>query len=160
MLGTAQLKTLLINELPRMRRFAYSLTGNKSDADDLVQSLVEKLLRKGIKKDIPEIPWFLKVCKNLWIDETRANQSRRKLAESTAQEPITVNEAGPENDQMAQILKAMEQLNDEQRQLVGLVIVEGFSYAEAARTLDIPVGTVMSRVARARAKLAQLLTAP
>ena len=65
MLGTAQLKTLLIDELPRMRRFAYSLTGNKPDADDLVQSLVEKLLRKGIKKDIPAVPWFLKVCKNL-----------------------------------------------------------------------------------------------
>ena len=58
---------------------------------------------------------------------------------------------------MAHIFTAMEQLNDEQRQLVALVIVEGFSYAEAAQSLDIPIGTVMSRVARARAKLAQLL---
>lgn len=159
MLEKAQLKTLLVNELPRLRRFSYALTGNKSDADDLVQSLVEKLLRKGMKKDIPVVPWFLKVCKNLWIDETRASQNRRKLAESSAHEPDEPKVEGPESDQMALILKAMEQLNEEQRQLVALVIVEGYSYAEAAQTLDIPVGTVMSRVARARTKLAQLLQA-
>ena len=83
MLNKTQLKALLVKELPRLRRFSYGLTGNKSDADDLVQNLVEKMLRKGMSKDIPALPWFFKICKNLWIDEIRSNQNRKKLLETS-----------------------------------------------------------------------------
>lgn len=157
MLAIIELKSLLVKELPRLRRFALSLTQDKNDADDLVQSMVEKLLRKGMKNDVPAVPWFLKVCKNMWIDEIRSRDSRAKLHTESAEAPDKTHTAPSPNTELELIFKAMEKLNDEQRQLVELVIVEGFSYAEAAQALDIPVGTVMSRVARARAKLAQML---
>jgi RNA polymerase sigma-70 factor (ECF subfamily) len=156
LLTKAGLKAVLVCELPRLRRFAHSLTGNKPDADDLVQSMVEKLLTKQ-PQTTPEVPWLLRVCKNLWIDQIRTNKNREQLLEQNNQQQPEAVENGPHNDTMDEIFAAMAQLNDEQKQLVGLVIVEGFSYAEAAQVLEIPVGTVMSRVARARAKLAQIL---
>lgn len=152
---TINLKNLLVQELPRLRRFAHGLTGNKSDADDLVQSLVEKLLTKE-PQNTPEVPWLLRVCKNLWIDKVRTQQNREQLLEQNFETAEPVSE-GPQNDQMDQIMAAMMQLSQEQRQLVTLVIVEGFSYQEAADVLEIPVGTVMSRVARARSKLMSIL---
>lgn len=163
------LKAKLVKELPRLRRFAHGLTGNTPDADDLVQSLVEKLLTKeqqasgqksGEKPEqAPEVPWLLRVCKNLWIDQLRTNANRAKLQEQNQEQIQPKQEqSGPQDDNMNQIALAIEQLNDEQKQLVVLVIVEGYSYAEAAQTLDIPVGTVMSRVARARGKLMEILS--
>lgn len=158
MLAIVELKSLLVKELPRIRRFALSLTGNANDADDLVQSLAERMLHKGMKSDVPAVPWFLKVCKNLWIDEVRARDSRDKLHSESGEAPGKETTSPAPSNELDQIFQAMNQLTEEQRQLVELVIVEGFSYAEAAEVLDIPVGTVMSRVARARAKLAELLS--
>lgn len=158
MLAVAELKSLLVKELPRLRRFALSLTGNTNDADDLVQSMAERLLHKGMKSDVPAVPWFLKVCKNLWIDEIRSRDSRDKMHSASGEAPDAATSSPAPSNELDQIFKAMEQLTDEQKQLVELVIVEGFSYAEAAEVLDIPVGTVMSRVARARTKLAEILT--
>ena len=151
------LKTKLVKELPRLRRFAHGLTGNKPDADDLVQSLVEKLLNKA-PEQTPEVPWLLRVCKNLWIDQLRTSNNRAQLQQQNQQllQPKE-EQAGPQDDNLNQIGAAIEQLNDEQKQLVTLVIVEGYSYAEAAEIISIPVGTVMSRVARARAKLMEIL---
>lgn len=143
--------------MPRLRRFAHGLTGNKPDADDLVQSLIEKLLNKA-PEQTPEVPWLLKVCKNLWIDQLRSNTNRAQLQQQNHQLIQPKDEqAGPQDDNLYQIAQAIEQLSDEQKQLVTLVIVEGYSYTEAAKIIDIPVGTVMSRVARARAKLMQIL---
>lgn len=159
------LKAKLVKELPRLRRFAHGLTGNTPDADDLVQSLVEKLLTKeqqtslGTGEQEPEVPWLLRVCKNLWIDQLRTNANRAQLQEQNQEQIQPKQEqSGPQDDNMNHIALAIEQLNDEQKQLVVLVIVEGYSYAEAAQTLDIPVGTVMSRVARARGKLMEILS--
>ena len=83
------IKTLL----PMLRRFAYSLTGSKADADDVVQITIEKLLVKGIPDDVEPAKWAFKICRNVWIDEYRS----RKVRQNTAQadilpEPITSNE--------------------------------------------------------------------
>ena len=161
MLTTARLKTILVDELPRLRRFAHGLTGNKPDADDLVQSLVEKVLVKQ-PDNTPEVPWLLRVCKNLWIDKVRTEQNREQLLQQNHEQTSTLQsqaDTGPEDDKHNQIMAAIGQLSDDQKQLVTLVIVEGYSYAEAAKILEIPIGTVMSRIARARTKLMALISA-
>jgi len=159
LLSTARLKTILVDELPRLRRFAHGLTGNKPDADDLVQALVEKVLVKQ-PDDMPQVPWLLRVCKNLWIDKVRTEQNREQLLQQNHDQTSALQpqaQTGPDDDKHSQIMAALAQLSDEQRQLVTLVIVEGYSYAEAAQILEIPIGTVMSRVARARTKLMTII---
>ncbi|MBE1300604.1 MAG: sigma-70 family RNA polymerase sigma factor [Alteromonadaceae bacterium] len=154
------LKKILVKELPRLRRFAYSLTGNKSDADDLVQNLIVKMLNKGIPDSVEPVPWLLRVCKNMWLDEIRARDVRvravqeNKIPQAKAETLEEVQEIAYSVDQ---ILEVLQSLPEEQRAIISLVIVEGFSYNEAAEVLEIPKGTVMSRLSRARHKLLDLL---
>lgn len=155
----AELKKLLVKELSRLRRFAYSLTGDRADADDLVQALIEKMLRVGMPENVNPIPWLLKVCKNLWLDEIRARNVRVKAVEEEkiphpGETEGDVNEIAYDADR---VLEAMQQLTEDARLVISLVVIEGFSYAEAAEIMDVPIGTVMSRVARARSKLLTLL---
>lgn len=154
------MKTIILENLAALRRFAYSLTNNISDADDLVQVVVEKLLKKPIPDDIKALPWIFRVCKNTWIDEIRSREVR-KPDENTDVEHIT--SSGTNADDIEQTLQkrdlqtAISSLPDSYRDVISLIVVSGFSYAETADSLDIPIGTVMSRVARAREKLASKL---
>ncbi|XOV80313.1 MAG: RNA polymerase sigma factor [Aestuariibacter sp.] len=154
-----ELKQVLTEELPRLRRFAMSLTGNQADGDDLVHNLVVKILQKGMSRDVNASAWLFRVCKNIWLDEIRAREVRRKAIqekkipgmddiEEPQQEPLF---------SVQDIQLAMSKLVDEQRVVVGLIIVEGFSYEEAADILEVPKGTIMSRLSRARTKLITLL---
>lgn len=78
----------LTSLLPALRRFAFSLTGNQADADDVVQITIEKLLVKGIPDDIEPLKWAFKVCRNVWIDEYRSQKVRLKTVQNTdLQEP-------------------------------------------------------------------------
>lgn len=160
-MSTADTKNLLLDALPRLRRFAYSLTSNMTDADDLVQALVEKILRNGIPNDVNHIAWLLKVCKNLWLDEIRTRNNRERLLQnqySQNDEADTGNKNTQEQQYQAeQTLQVIAQLPEEARLVVSLVMVEGFSYGETAEILQIPTGTVMSRLSRARKKLMELL---
>ena len=146
--------------LPMLRRFAYSLTGSKADADDVVQITIEKLLVKGIPDDVEPAKWAFKICRNVWIDEYRS----RKVRQNTAQadilpEPITSNEHQTlENKQMLKnVNTALGQLPEEQRAIVSLVAVQGMAYKDVAHTLDIPIGSVMSKLSRARRTLYNLI---
>ena len=155
-----ELKRILVEELPRVRRFAYSLTGNKADADDLVQNLVLKLLQKGLSKEVSRVPWILRVCKNIWLDEIRSRDVRVKavLENKIPNMERDVSEGEQENMYtLEQVFGVLDQMNDEQRMIVSLVIIEGFSYAEAAEVLEVPQGTVMSRLSRARKKMLELI---
>lgn len=157
-----RLQTLLVQETPRLRRFAYSLTGSKADADDLVQNLVVRLLKAGLPDDVPPVPWMLRICKNLWIDEVRSREVRTR---ATTVEQLNMNHATADNEtelhiDTEKVLNAMEQLPDNQRIAISLVAVESLSYADAAEVMGVPVGTIMSRVARARAKLMQEFDGP
>lgn len=155
----ARLQALLLNEYQRMKRFAMSLTAHPADADDLVQSVAEKLMVK--KPQIPEdaLPWLLKVCKNHWLDEVRVRSNRQRLSEQKHNEIETIIHPSPtfEEDKGQRIKQVMKQLPLEQRSVIGLVIVEGFSYGQAAEILEVPIGTVMSRLSRARQQLSKLL---
>lgn len=152
----------LVSLLPRLRRFAHGLSGQAADADDLTQRTVERALRArdqwqaGTRLD----SWLYRIMRNLWIDTTRARGRADRImlpeeaGEKAGYDPAPDMEA---KLTLAQIMHAMERLPDEQREAVALVLIEGIGYREAAEILDIPVGTLSSRLARGRNALLHLV---
>lgn len=151
--------TLLRQELgallPRLRRFGRTLARTREDADDLVQLAVERALLRadqwqpGTRLD----SWLFRIMQNAWIDELRARERRGQtfVAEEEG-EHVGVGSADAQADAIA-VRHALAQLADEQRAVVALVLVEGLPYQEAADVLQIPLGTLTSRLARARQAL-------
>lgn len=146
--------------LPRLRRFGRSLAHTREDADDLVQAAIEKALRRteqwtpGTRLD----SWMFRIMQNAWIDEVRARERRGQtfLPEVDGEQVGDGASSGAPLDAIL-VRRAVAQLSEEHRAVVGLVLIEGQSYQEAAETLGVPVGTVTSRVARAREALQNLL---
>ncbi|MBT8100616.1 MAG: RNA polymerase sigma factor [Gammaproteobacteria bacterium] len=153
---TKQRQEELVDVLPNIRRFAMSITGSLADADDLLQTTVERALTRGIPDNAEVLPWCLRVCKNLWIDEMRSQKVRR----DATTEPAVIGEQVLDGERqmhgemtLEEVQTALHSMSDEHRMVLELVAVEGFSYKDAAAALEIPVGTVMSRLARARTAL-------
>lgn len=153
----------LIALLPRLRRFAFSLTGSRYDADDLVQSACERAL-KNLHQWQPDTrldSWMFRITKNIWIDTWRSRKAQGRSVD-LEEADYAVDNYGDTKDEARDTLRrvtlAMQNLPDEQRLALTLVSVEGLSYKEAAEVLDIPVGTVMSRLAHARRKLHEFIT--
>jgi len=152
----------LVELLPRLRRFGRGLTRHRSDADDLCQAAIERALKsrdqwqRGTRLD----SWMYRITRNLWIDERRASGRRgvhASIDESVTQiagDGIAEVEAGTLR---GDVDGAMARLPDEQREVVMLVLVEGYAYREAADILEVPIGTVTSRLARGRETLMHLL---
>jgi RNA polymerase sigma-70 factor (ECF subfamily) len=147
--------------LPRLRRFARNLTRNPHDADDVVQIAVERALtrldqwRSNARLD----SWMFKIVRNAWIDELRSRGRRGKIfLPAEAGETIGTNSMERESELLS-VHAAMARLPEEQREAVSLVLVEGLPYREAAEVLDIPIGTLTSRLARGREALQALLGA-
>ena len=145
--------------LPRLRRFARTIAWHREDADDLVQVALERALRHadqwqpGTRLD----SWIFRIMKNAWIDEVRARARRDDvLAPEEAGEHVGHDETDAHVARLA-VQKAMTRLPEEQRMAVSLVLVEGLPYKEAAEVLDIPIGTLTSRLARGREALQGLL---
>ena len=152
----------LAEAFPRAWRFALVLTGKRSDADDLAQAAMLRALEKrdqfqpGTHLD----RWVMRITQNIWRNQQRATAVRRgqgivdvdefEIPDRTVDVEVNIF-AG-------EVLSAVGRLPEAQRAAVLLVYVEGFSYAETAETLEIPVGTVMSRLAAARARLKKALT--
>lgn len=148
----------IVELLPRLRRFARALAGHMADADDLVQLTVERALARrsqwiiGSRMD----SWAMRIMKNAWIDETRS-RGRKRL--STVEDDFMERVADPSvasQDMRVEamaIRQAMSRLPEDQRLAVALVLVEGLSYAEAAEVLEIPPGTLTSRLVRGRMAL-------
>jgi len=150
-------KQEMLDALPHVRRFAISLSRSRFDGDDLLQSTVERVLKKGVPENVDMRKWMFRVCKNIWIDEIRARKVRRRAAEG---QDITIHNR-PESEveimdklKLAQVKTAMDNLPDDQRVTLSLVAIEGYSYKDTAEILETPIGTVMSRLARARKNLA------
>lgn len=146
--------------LPRLRRFGRTLARHREDADDLVQIALERALthtdqwRAGTRLD----SWLFRIMQNAWIDETRARSRRDQTFVDEAEgETVGVSSSDAQIDAIA-VRRAVAQLGDEQRAVVGLVLVEGLPYKEAAEVLGIPVGTLTSRLARAREALQAILS--
>jgi RNA polymerase sigma-70 factor (ECF subfamily) len=151
--------TKLIGFLPNLRRFAISLCRSRDVADDLVQLACERALahqasfQPGTRFD----SWMFRILRNLWIDQLRRTRTSGQQLEVGALEARLPGDPGttPENRLMlADVLRSIQALPDDQREVLLLVCIEDFSYREAAETLEIPIGTVMSRLARARMAIA------
>src|SRR6478752_1964248 len=149
----------LIALLPRLRRFARALTRNVDDADDLVQVAVERALlhldqlRPGTRLD----SWMFGIIRNAWIDETRSRRRRDKvLAPEELGEQVADRSSEAPIERLS-IEAALQRLPEEQRLAVALVLIEGLAYKEAAAVLEVPIGTVTSRLARGREALEALL---
>src|SRR3954470_14941268 len=141
--------------LPRLRRFARSIVYNRDDADDLVQVAVERALNRsaqwepGTRLD----SWMFRIMKNAWVDEVRARIRRDNIfAPEEAGEHVGDGFAEAHQQRLA-IQKAISLLSEDHRMVIGLVLVDGMAYQEAADVLDLPLGTLMSRLARARSAL-------
>jgi RNA polymerase sigma-70 factor (ECF subfamily) len=149
----------LVALLPRLRRFARNLARNPHDADDVVQIAVERALLKWEqwRSDTRLDSWMFKIVRNAWIDELRA-RGRRAQIFLAAEAGEQVGEASLDREsQLMSVQSAMARLPQEQRLAVSLVLVEGLPYKEAAEVLDIPIGTLTSRLARGREALQSLL---
>lgn len=154
------MKERLLELIPALRRFAYSLSNSVHDADDLLQNTMERLLTRPIPADASIDKWAYTVCRNLWIDECRS----RKVRSAVSFEPDLHDVVAAEGEkdmvlkiELEQINTAMQALPEDQHIVLSMVAVQGLSYKEVAEALQIPQGTVMSRLARARAKLAELV---
>lgn len=147
----------LIGLLPNLKRFALSLTRAPHSADDLVQTTCEKALAARDAFDLSTRlePWLFRIMRNAWIDRTRRVRTEGVQIDID-DAPDLVGETGRGEDRLmlTAAAAAIDALPEEQRSIVLLVCVEELSYRETAEALEIPVGTVMSRLARARKKLA------
>ena len=145
--------------LPRLRRFARNLARNPHDADDVVQIALERALLKldQWRRDARLDSWLFKIVRNAWIDEVRSRGRRdRMFLPAEVGENVGDATLDREADLMS-VQSAMAKLPEDQRTAVSLVLVEGLSYKEAADVLDIPIGTLTSRLARGREALQAML---
>lgn len=158
----AHVRDQMILLLPRLRRFARALAGSKEDADDLVQDTVERALRSiGTWEPNSRLDsWMFRILRNLWIDRLR----RRKAERIDRDAEVSADIAGEDGRRtaegrlaLAEVQNVIAGLPEQQREVLALVCVEDLSYREAAEILDVPMGTVMSRLARARQALAATL---
>ena len=148
----------LASLLPRLRRFAHSLARGSADADDLTQATIERALKSrdqwqpGTRLD----SWAYRIMRNLWIDTARA-RSRKSAREAPEEEGLNIGddprEAMDASLDLKRVMAAMARLPDEQREVVALILVEGFGYREVSEMLSLPIGTVSSRLVRGRTAL-------
>jgi len=153
------IRSQLIALLPRLRRFARAIAKNVHDADDLVQIGVERALTRLDQWNTESRleSWMFGIIRNAWIDEVRGRARRDKLfvAEELG-ENVGSDVVATETELMS-VQVAMSRLPEEQRIAVALVLIEGLSYKEAAAVMQIPIGTVTSRLARGREALQKML---
>ncbi len=152
----------LVALIPRLRRFARVLTGNLADADDVVQASLEKAMvnldqwQSGTRLD----SWLFTIARNTWIDDRRRASNRMvhddvaELADLAGEDGVMLAE---QQATVREVRAAVDQLGPEQREIVALVMLEEYSYREAAQALNLPIGTVMSRLSRAKAALGRIM---
>jgi RNA polymerase sigma factor (sigma-70 family) len=155
----ADAASLLEPLIPALRRYAYALVRDPDAADDLVQDALERALsRWHLRRAEGDLrAWLFAILRNLHISAHRTRQRQGVSVELDERLPSPgagQQEAGLE---VQDVLGALDQLSEEQKSLLLLIGVEDLSYEEAARTLDLPLGTVMSRLSRARGRLRSIL---
>jgi len=148
----------LIASLPRLRRYATALAGSAGAADDLVQDCIERALRRSETLRDPQRigGWLRSILHNLHMDELRRG---RNLANGVEISDLENRLSSPQVDRAVSIdfVKGFDTLSVEHKQILLLVGLEGLNYREIGEELNIPIGTVMSRLARARERLRDAL---
>lgn len=152
----AQVGRQLVALLPRLRRFARGLAGSVSDADDLVQAACERAIRNvaqwqpGTRLD----SWMFRIIQTIWLDSHRRRERERAAGDLLSLHAVREQDGEAEAHLMLERVRAaMGLLPEDQRAVLMLVCVEGHTYREASEVLGIPIGTVMSRLSRARLAL-------
>jgi RNA polymerase sigma-70 factor, ECF subfamily len=146
----------LIAHLPALRRYAMALCGNAALADDLVQDGIERALTRAPSLREPERlgAWMRSIVHNLFVDELRRRRSRGTSVDvATIENDLALSTAQSDRSISRDLERAMAGLSLEHRQILVLAGVEELSYRQIADELAVPLGTVMSRLARARAAL-------
>jgi RNA polymerase sigma-70 factor (ECF subfamily) len=149
---------------PRLRRFAYGLCGSAADADDLVQSAYERALKRldqwqeGTRLD----SWMYRIVQTVHFNRRRAERVQRGHLEQLDDDRVGMDAAVEAEGQITldRVRRCVSRLPEDQRACLLLVVVEGLSYQESAQVLGIPVGTLTSRLARARSALKTLIEGP
>ncbi|ODN70279.1 RNA polymerase sigma factor [Methylobrevis pamukkalensis] len=150
----------LVALLPRLRRYALSLTRDGGLADDLVQGACEKALA-GARSWTPGTrfdAWMFRILRNLWIDGLRRRRTEGIQDHMDDHEDIVGTDGNRETEMklmFADVARAIDDLPTDQREVLLLTCAEDLSYREAAEVLGVPIGTVMSRLARARRRLSE-----
>jgi len=148
----------IIDHIPRLRRYARALVGDRYAADDLVQDTLERAWNKFYlwRPGSDLRAWLFAIMHNVFVNQVRR---RRNEIEQAMEEPPVVAVRAMQSDQLElqDVDRALRILSDEQREVMILIAIEQMTYDEVSRALDIPIGTVMSRLSRARDRLRQLL---
>ena len=152
----------IVAAIPRLRRFCAAITGTLADGDDLLQSTVERALkrRETYRPEQKLESWLFKIAQNLWIDLKRADARRGPMTDLSETTHISGEDGRTKmesRDTAKKIMRVITSLPEPQRLVVAYVLIDGQSYKEAASLLGVPVGTVMSRLSRARKTLAELI---
>lgn len=158
----AEFRHLLVQALPRLRRFSAALTASFDEGDDLAQAAIERALVNADKWQAGGRfeSWMFKIAQNIWFDRKREANCRGISVPLDGEQLATVEDGREtaENSIMAShARRAIASLPEEQRSVVALILIEGMSYREAADILQVPAGTIMSRLSRARQALVATL---
>jgi RNA polymerase sigma-70 factor (ECF subfamily) len=165
----ALLRSRLPEVLPRLRRFARTLARSAPDADDLVQTALERALLRASQWRAPAAgatpaqieaavrSWMFGIVRNAWIDSCRARSREHAVLVGDERLAEIADAAHLAMQDGLSVAAAMQRLPEEQRLAVALVLVEGLSYQEAADVMEVPVGTLTSRLSRGREALAGML---
>lgn len=156
-------QTALIQEMENLRRFALRLTGKMHDAEDLLQSTVLRAIEKKhlFQDDTDLFKWTSKIMFNLFVsDYRRKTKFESKYDPENYLENEAVEATQDIKTELSQVGDAMKQLSDDHKEILVLVCVKGMQYQEVSELLQIPVGTVRSRLARARDSLQQVMDMP
>jgi RNA polymerase sigma factor (sigma-70 family) len=156
--GSATLVRRMVGHIPWLRRYATALLHSAADADDLVQDCIERALARQETLREPESlgRWLKVILHNLYFTTLRRRGAPSVPIEDFA-EDLALSAPPEDRDRIRDLVRAMGALSTEHRQILLLISLEGMSYREIAETLDIPIGTVMSRLARARERLRSAL---
>ncbi len=152
---TDDVRRQIVDLLPRLRRFAYTLTGDKDRGDDLVQEACVRALsrldqwERGSRLD----SWMYRIAQNIWFDNIRALKVRGELIDIETAHDLVGDDGRRVADSriaLTELSGIIAKLPPDQRVVIALICIDGLSYKQAAEILEIPMGTVMSRLARAR----------
>jgi RNA polymerase sigma-70 factor, ECF subfamily len=154
----------LIDLIPDLRRYARSLERNRADADDLLHTTLERALRKQhlYQPTGKLISWLMMIMRNCLLDTRR----RARIAPMASLEamPPSAEQAAPENQfhrvALTEVTGFIAKLSPEHREILKMVVIDGLSYDSAATRLGVPLGTVRSRVFRARERLMEQMQGP
>jgi RNA polymerase sigma-70 factor (ECF subfamily) len=146
---------LIVPFIPNLRRYARALIGDREGADDLVQDTLERAVRKfHLWRPGDLRAWLFSIMHNVFVNQLKA----RKVAyEVEIDDSIAAPQSSVTTTDLMDLDRALMQLSPDQREVVLLVALEDMTYAEVSRALGIPIGTVMSRLSRAREKLRRLM---